>query len=189
MASLIFPLNSKKVKWSSEVAQTWTVNEQTSASGKRRALSYQTLPSWNFKLTFPALSAKERDNLFAFYSRCKGSLIPFYYKDSESYKAEDLTLAKNTDGSFQLVANMHGQQEPVEYADNLKVYVDGTLQSESAYKLDNGAVVFSTAPASTSKVTASYEYYWKVCFADSKLTIKQVFDDVFSVQMNLKVVR
>lgn len=187
--ALLFPINPKRVKWSSEVTQSWTVNEQTSASGKRRAMSYQTLPAWQFNLEFPALTAEERDKLFAFYSRCKGSLLPFFYKDAESYKADKLRLAQNTDGSFQLVAYMHGQQEPIEYADNLTVYVDDTEQDASTYTLDNGAIVFSSVPASTSTVTASYEYYWKVCFSESKITLKQIFKDIFSASVKLKVVR
>ena len=187
MAEIIFPLDAHKVKWESSITQSWSVEEQTSASGKRRALTYQSLPAWQFDIEFPALSLAERDTLLAFYSRVQGSLIPFYYKDTESYKAENLQLPKNTDGSYQLVANMHGQQEPVMYADLLKVYVDGVLQDTSAYKLDRGAIVFTTAP--TGKVTASYEYYWRVCFATSALAIDQVFKDVFDVSLSLKVVR
>ncbi len=189
MASLIFPLDTRKVKWTSSVDQSWTVNEQVSASGKRRAISYQSLPSWTFSIDFSYLTSKEKDQLFAFYTRVKGQLVPFFYKDAENYKVENLTLIKNTDGTYQLVANMHGQQEPVYYADNIKVYVDGKEQSASAYTLDNGAIKFTTAPASTAKVTASYEYYWKVVFNKSKLTIKQLFKNAFSVSLSLRVVR
>ncbi len=189
MSELLFPLDARKVEWTSEVDQSWTVNEQTSASGKRRAISSQTLPAWEFSLSFPLLSAEEKDTLLAFCTRVKGSLIPFYYKDAESYKATKLTLPKNTDGTYQLVANMHGQQEPVYYVDQLHVYVDGTEQDATAYTVDRGAIKFSTAPASTAVVTASYEWYWKVCFADSKLKVSQIFQDLFSIDVDLKVVR
>ena len=163
--ALLFPINPKRVKWSSEVTQSWTVNEQTSASGKRRAMSYQTLPAWQFNLEFPALT------------------------DAESYKADKLRLAQNTDGSFQLVAYMHGQQEPIEYADMLSVYVDDVLQDASSYTVDRGAIVFTTQPDAKVAVTASYEYYWKVCFSDSKITLKQLYKDIFSASVKLKVVR
>ena len=189
LASLIFPLDARKVKWSSSVDQSWDVNEQVSASGKRRAISYQSLPSWAFSIEFPYLTAAEKDQLFAFYTRVKGQLVPFFYKDAENYKVENLKLIKNTDGTYQLVANMHGQQEPVEYADKLTVYVDGKEQSASSYSLDRGAVKFTTAPASTAIVTASYEYYWKVVFNKNKLTVKQLFKNAFSVSLSLKVVR
>ena len=55
--------------------------------------------------------------------------------------------------------------------------------------MDRGAIKFTTAPKDTQKVTASYEWYWKVCFSDSKLKAKQIFQDLFSVDVNLKVVR
>nr|DAJ41606.1 MAG TPA: protein of unknown function (DUF4183) [Caudoviricetes sp.] len=84
---------------------------------------------------------------------------------------------------------MHGQQEPVYYADKLTVYVDGVAQGESTYKLDNGAIVFTTAPASTAKVTADYEYWWRVVFNDTTLNITQVFENLFTASFGLKVVR
>ncbi len=171
------------------MVQEWDITEQEAASGKRRAITSQTLPAWQFSISFPALSAYEKDDLLAFYSRVKGSLIPFFYKDAENYHCEGVTLAKNTDGSYQLAVNMHGQQEPAYYADNMTVYVDGTAQAAGAYSLDNGAIVFKTAPASTAKVTATYDYYWKVVFGKSKLTIKQKFNNLFECSLTLKVVR
>lgn len=189
MANIFFPLDARKVSWETETEQSWDVNEQESASGRRRAMTYQALPGWTFTLTFPGLTSEEKDDLFAFFARAKGSLTPFYYKDAENYKCENVVLAKNADGSYQLVANMHGQQEPVYYADNLHVYVDGVEQGDTSYKLDRGAVVFTNAPADTAKVTASYEYYWYVKFAESKLQIKQRFDNIFQGSLSLEVVR
>lgn len=189
MANIFFPLDARKVSWETETDQSWDVNEQESASRRRRALTYQALPGWTFTITFPGLTSEEKDDLFAFFARTKGSLTPFYYKDAENYKCENVTLAKNTDGSYQLVADMHGQQEPVYYADNLHVYVDGVEQEDTSYTLDCGAIVFTNAPADTAKVTASYEYYWYVKFAKTKLQVKQKFDNVFQVSLSLEVVR
>lgn len=189
MANIFFPLDARKVSWETETDQSWDVNEQESASRRRRALTYQALPGWTFTITFPGLTSEEKDDLFAFFARTKGSLTPFYYKDAENYKCENVTLAKNTDGSYQLVADMHGQQEPVYYADNLHVYVDGVELGDTSYTLDCGAIVFTNAPADTAKVTASYEYYWYVKFAKTKLQVKQKFDNVFQVSLSLEVVR
>lgn len=189
MANIFFPLDARKVSWETETDQSWDVNEQESASRRRRALTYQALPGWTFTITFPGLTSEEKDDLFAFFARTKGSLTPFYYKDAENYKCENVTLAKNTDGSYQLVADMHGQQEPVYYADNLHVYVDGVEQGDTSYTLDCGAIVFTNAHADTAKVTASYEYYWYVKFAKTKLQVKQKFDNVFQVSLSLEVVR
>lgn len=189
MSNYFFPLDARRVKWSSEVVQQWDVTEQEAASGKRRAITSQTLPAWEFSIAFPALSTEEKDKLLAFYSQCKGSLIPFYYKDAEFYECEEVILPQNTDGSYQLVANMQAQQEPIYCADNLTVYVDGELRRASSYTIDRGAVVFNPAIASTAKVTATYEYYWKVVFEKSKLTIKQKFSNLFECSLTLKVVR
>ena len=189
MSTILFPLNARRVKWDSTVEQDWTVNEQTSASGKSRTQTSQSLPAWVFTITFPALSSEERNKLFAFFTRVKGSTLPFFYKDAEDYKAEKVTLPKNTDGTYQLVAWMNGQQEPIYYADSLTVYVDGTAQDSTAYTVSDGAITFTTAPASTAKVTATYEYWWKVRFSKSKLQIKQRAKNLFQCEMSLKVVR
>lgn len=152
-------------------------------------MTYQALPGWTFTITFPGLTSEEKDDLFAFFAMVKGSLTPFYYKDAENYKCKNVVLAKNSDGSYQLVASIHGQQEPIYYADNLHVYVDGVEQGDTSYTLDCGAIVFTNAPADTAKVTASYEYYWYVKFAKTKLQVKQKFDNVFQVSLSLEVVR
>lgn len=189
MAVIFFPIDAKRVQWDAETDQHWDVNEQKSASGKRKALTYQTLPGWTFSITFPALSAEEKDKILSFFSKVKGSLIPFFYKDAENYKCENVILGKNTDGSYQLVANMNGQREPIYYADEIHVYVDGIEQENDSFTVDRGAIVFTNAPASTAKVTASYEYYWKVVFAKSKIQIKQRFENIFKVSISLEVVR
>lgn len=187
MATLFFPLNAKRVKWNSQIEQSWDINEQETASGKRRTLTYQALPSWRFAIDFPMISAAEKDKLLEFYATCKGSMIPFFYKDSENYKCEKVILGRNQDGSYQLLSKIGHWQEAVEFADKITVYVDGTENTD--YKLDRGAIVFTNKPAETAKVTASYEYYWKVCFAKSKISIKQKFNDFFECAIALKVVR
>lgn len=189
MANIFFPLDARKVSWETETDQSWEVFDQESYNGQRRAMTYQTLPGWTFTITFPGLTSEEKDDLFAFFARVKGSLIPFFYKDAENYKCENVPLAKSTDGSYQLVAIMHGWREPIYYADKLHVYVDGVEQDDTSYKLDRGAIVFTNVPADTAKVTASYEYYWYVKFAKSKLHIKQRFDNIFQVSLSLEVVR
>ena len=189
MANLLFPLNARRVKWSSQVEDDWDVAEQTTASGKRRAITSQTLPGWQFTIDFPALTAEEKDTLFAFRSRVKGPLIPFFYKDAENYHCEKVRLARNGDGSYQLTANMHGQQEPTYYADKLTVWVDGAERTAQEYTLDRGAIVFNHPPNTGDVVTATYDYWWKVVFAKKSITVKQKFVNLFECSIALKVVR
>ena len=69
MSNILFPINARRVKWDPTVEQDWDVNEQTSASGKSRTMTNQSLPGWVFTITFPALSSEERNKLFAFFTR------------------------------------------------------------------------------------------------------------------------
>lgn len=189
MANLLFPLNARRVKWTSQVEDSWDVTEQKSASGKRRAITSQTRPGWQFTIDFPALTAEERDTLFAFRSRVKGSLIPFFYKDAESYHCEKLRLARHSDGSYQLVANMHGQQEITYYADKLTVWVNGAERTAQEYAIDRGAIVFNQPPSANAVVTATYDYWWQVVFAKKSISVKQKFVNLFECSIVLVVVR
>lgn len=189
MANLLFPLNARRVKWTSQVEDSWDVTEQKSVSGKRRAITSQTLPGWQFTIDFPALTAEEKDTLFAFRARVKGTLIPFFYKDAENYHCEKLRLARNSDGSYQLTANMHGQQEPTYYADKLTVWVNGAERTAQEYTLDRGAIVFNQPPSADAVVTATYDYWWKVVFAKKSIPVKQKFVNLFECSIVLVVVR
>ena len=77
--------------------------------------------------------------------------------------------------------------QPAQYVENVKVYVDGTLQAENTYKISDGLIKFDTAPATTSVVTAEYDYYWKVMLSDDGVEIEQTYNN-FNNTESIKMV-
>lgn len=182
MANLFFPIDSSLVAWKSKISQGWDVSEEKAASGRRRTLCQQKLPGWTIEVNFPELTHEEQAALLGFYARCKGSWNSFLYKDYTYCEVKGQQLGKGADGDYQCIIPFDGYVEPAEYVDNLVVYVDG--KKITNYTVANGKIKLTT----NGVVTADYEYYWRVCF-DKKLSITNVFMDVYSASLSLRVVR
>lgn len=179
---LYFPLNDKGLSWETTIQQTWEVVEQKSASGRRRTLCQQTLPGWQINVSYPMITKAERDTLLGFYAQCRGKFESFFFSDPEQFHIEKQALVKGTDGKYQLLSSYGGYVEPVEKVKDLKVFVNG-VETQN-FTESNGKITVSTS----GTVTASYDYYWKVCFTNN-LSISQKFADYYSVSLALEVVR
>lgn len=179
---LYFPLNDKGISWETTIQQTWEVVEQKSASGRRRTLCQQTLPGWRINVSYPMITKTERDALLGFYAQCRGKFQSFFFSDPEQCHMEKQLLTKGADGKYQLISSYGGYVEPVEKVKDLKVFVDGT--EVTSFTESAGKISLNTS----GTVTASYDYYWKVCFGNN-LSIVQKFADYYSVALSLEVVR
>ncbi len=186
MAVRIFPLSAGKTAWSSTKAQSWSVTEASSASGRRRAICNQLYPKYTFSITFNVLTDVELAMLTGFYALSKGALLPFYYKDAVDYHVEKQQLAANS-GIYQCVIKSGDYVEPCYCVENLHVFVDGTEIIN--YTESNGAITVSASILGTSSVvTATYDYYWHVRF-DGDLSVMQVLTDINKVNLKLVTVR
>lgn len=184
MSERFFPLSSGKAAWESSIAQTWAVTEKKTASGKRRAISSQLYPSYTFSVDF-TLNDAEISQLAGFYARCKGGLLPFWYKDFGAH-AEMQELACDAGGAYQCVSITGGYVEACRKVDNLRVYVDGTETLD--YSESGGLITLSAGTEVHRSVCASYDYYRYVKFAD-ELSVKQLAPDINSVSLKLESVR
>lgn len=182
MSDLIFPLGNK-ISWDTKISQTWDVAEQKSASGRRRTLCQQTLPGWTIEVSYPNLTKAERDTLLGFYAQCKGKFNAFYFRDDEICQVTDLSLTKGTDNKWQCVIPYGDFNEPAEKVTDLVVKVNGNVTT--VYNETKGKIAVY---GNVRTVTASYKWYWKVCFA-SGLSISQKFADYYAANLKLEVVR
>ena len=182
MTSLMFPLDNAKVSWDTKFTQSWDIAEQKTASGRRRTLCQQTLPAWVINVTYPMLTKAEKDALLGFYAQCKGKFMSFWYKDAEEHFVRWLDLEKGSDGTYQCLINYGGFTEPALKVDDLKVFVDGICTYN--FTEQNGKITINT----TGAVSASYDYYWRVCFGVS-ISISQKFQDFYTANIKLEVVR
>lgn len=184
MSERFFPLSSGKAAWESSIAQTWAVTEKKTVSGKRRAISSQLYPSYTFSVDF-TLNDAEISQLAGFYARCKGGLLPFWYKDFGAH-AEMQELACDAGGAYQCVSITGGYVEACRKVDNLRVYVDGTETLD--YSESGGLITLSAGTEAHRSVCASYDYYRYVKFA-GELSVKQLAPDINSVSLKLESVR
>ena len=119
-----------------------------------------------------------------FYAKCKGTLLPFFYKDYGA-RVELQELSRDESGKYQLFIKNGGYVLPCEKADNVSVYVDDKETAD--FTLDGDIL---TVPAATAKsvVMASFDYYWRVRFSDT-LSVTQNFENVNNVNLKLVTVR
>ena len=184
MAERFFPLEAGSAAWNSSVSQAWEVTQTETASGRRRAICSQLYPKLSFNVSFTALDDKNLSLLIGFYAKCKGTLLPFFYKDYGA-RVELQELSRDESGKYQLFIKNGGYVLPCEKADNVSVYIDDKETAD--FTLDGDIL---TVPAATAKsvVMASFDYYWRVRFSDT-LSVTQTFADVNNVNLKLVTVR
>lgn len=188
MAVTIFPTDLK-LDYDSTKAQSWTVTVKTHGSGSVRSQTNQLYPTWTVKTKVNYLTDAEARTLQGFIALTKGGTEPFFWLDPEDHEETGTTLPMVSSGLYQLVMTQGSYVEPVDYADNITVYVDGTKQSASDYTLtSSGGIKFTTAPALTAKVTADYRYYFHMYIPAGKISVSHEYDnfnrtDSFTMQV------
>lgn len=179
-----FP-NIRRFAWKSKKTQKWNTTTQRSASGMERTLTTQFYPAWSIEASYPALTDDEARQLQGFVALQKGAHEPFFWLDPEDYQATNQVLAPISDTYYQAVMVQGGYVEPVEYIENVTVYVGGAVVTN--YVINDGIIQFASAPS--GEVTADYTYYWKVKLTDDGIGIERVFDNVNKCSFKLEVVR
>lgn len=182
----IFPLEMGSEAWNSGITQEWDVAEAKAASGRRRTLVTQTLPGLAFDVKYNALTKAQRDSLVGFYAQMKGGFNSFWWMDYSHHHADRQTLTAGTDSKYQCLIVDGNFAENAEKVANLNVFINGTETTN--FTESGGKITIAAVVPSGAVVTATYDYYYKVAFAD-KLTIKEKFIGIYEVSVKLKVVR
>lgn len=184
-----FPINPNKASWDTSVTQEWEVEEARAVSGRRRTLVQQSYPSWTFSLKFPHLNKQQVDDLLGFYAKMRGKWGSFFYKDCENHHIENGELLKQGD-KYYCRTNLTTMYEPCHYVENLRVFVDG--KETTRFTEENGVITLDTYGIidfdENGVVTATYDYYYLVSFGKD-LKMSQIFNDLYSVNIELSVVR
>lgn len=180
-----FP-NNRKFAWDSSKSQKWNTAIQRAGSGMTRTMTSQFYPAWTIKASYPGLTDDEARELQGFVSLCKGSHEPVWWLDPEDYEVKGLQIPAINSTQYQAVMQQGGFVEPVEYIDNVTVYVNGVAQT-SGFSVADGVITFSTAPSGI--VTADYRYYWKMMFVDDGISIQRIYKNINKATIKLEVVR
>lgn len=159
----------------SSKSQKWNTTIEKAGSGRMRSNTNQLLPSWSISVKFGILSDADAKTIMGFIALLKGAHRPFFWLDPEDYQETGIQLAKISLDTYQCVMKLGNYVEAVEKVDQLKVYVDGVLQSSNAYTVNGGVILFKEALASDAIVTADYRYYWLVHLPADGITMNHVF--------------
>lgn len=125
------------------------------------------------------------DEVYEFYKARFGSWDSFWIKNPNSHeiKNEDVGDGDGNNKIFYL------DNYPAD-SNNMSIYFNGVLQ-ESGYVFLNDAVnsvskiTFTSAPSLGIKITATYDFYIIVRFAEDTLTRKQYARRLFQTGINL----
>lgn len=186
MALKKFP-NIRRFAWESTKTEKWNTTIQRTASGRLRTMTNQLYPAWTIEASYNVITDEEARQLLGFVASLKGSSEPFLWLDPEDYEEKGQQLAQIDGVSYQAVMRQGDHLEPVEYIEDVKVYIDGILQGSGTYTVAAGIVKFKTTPAGI--VTADYTYYWKVILSGDQLKIEKIFKDANKASITMEVAR
>lgn len=186
MALKKFP-NIRRFAWESTKTEKWNTTIQHTASGRLRTMTNQLYPAWTIEASYNVITDEEARQLLGFVASLKGSSEPFLWLDPEDYEEKGQQLAQIDGVSYQAVMRQGDHLEPVEYIEDVKVYIDGILQGSGTYTVAAGIVKFKTTPAGI--VTADYTYYWKVILSGDQLKIEKIFKDANKASITMEVAR
>ena len=170
-----------------EMTPVWNTKVKTSASGRRRATQYYSIPIWDYKIDLEVLRHRlnndEVAGLFECFNTCQGQQGAFLYYDSNfnAVQAEFIATADGVETSYQLSRSINTWTEPIYAPFGVSLYGDGTLISPSLYTVgDLGVVTFMSAPTMGAALTWSGSYFMLCAFTADRLPIKQIQPGLWS---------
>lgn len=186
MSNAIFP-TLPGLAWGIFKTPTWKTAIQQSVSGKEVRTSYRSVPIWKFSLTYEFLRGgngrTELQQLIAFFNLRKGSFDSFLLRDSSDNvaTAQQFAVGDGVKKSFVLLHSIGGWVEPVGFATNVAVSVNGTpVASPAQFSAADGInVVFVTAPAAGAILTWSGDFYYRVRFTKDEMEFEQFMKDLW----------
>ncbi|MDD3157661.1 DUF2460 domain-containing protein [Anaeromusa sp.] len=164
----VFP-EIKTMEWNNKKTPSYDVVVQQSGSKRRKTMVTHAYPEWTLECSFTALDRKQIDKIYGFYCAQSGGAKPFLWFDMEDNKQVGIkAVGDGVTEEFQLYRSLGGLfYEPVRdiVANSLVLWLGSSLAT--GYTLENGKVIFGTAPAAGTIVTADFRYYWRVAFDDA----------------------
>lgn len=184
--ALFFPISTGRAGWDYIENFDYQVVTETVASGARRSVCSQILPRKQFTYNFRGLTKEEKDLLFGFYCRCKGSYECFYMKDFEHSQVIGQTLIKENDVYQCLIPN-GDFQEKAYFVENVIVYINNERYNNFTL-IDNCKISLRGLDVLPQNITADYEYYNLVHFT-SNIQITQVARDWYNCSFTVEMER
>ncbi len=183
--------------------QGWSIHKRPAfativashVSGREvRDALYQN-PIWQFELTFdglasdsasyPGLGAQSLQSLLGLFLQCQGQFGTFLYTDptDNAIAAQNFATGDGSTTSFTFARTLGGFLEPVGWVTSVsQVTVDGVAQSSGWLLATPNSLVFTTAPASSALIGASFAYAFQCRFDDDAADFEQFMQNLWTLQ-------
>ena len=171
MSLLVFP-QLPTMEWNSTKKQKWNTKIQKSGSGRRKSLALWSYPEWEIRCSYKALNPDHIEDAAGFCAQVRGQHQPFLWLDPEDYRQTGVRIGVGAGAQtqFYLIRNLANRYvEPVTdvVPGTLTVYEDGVPVS---FVMGDDGLIILQAPAVTgAAITASFDYYWRVAFANDDI--------------------
>jgi uncharacterized protein (TIGR02217 family) len=188
--------------WSVHKKPLMASRATTASSGRDCQLACCVYPRWAFTLSYggsnswlreqtqnivpdPTLSGfTELEQLSGLFLACKASYGEFYYDDpdDDSRTNQAVGVGNGVQTVFPLYYSWgSGPFTPAFYAPVTgintldEVYINGVAQDPATYGVDatNTMLVFTSPPANTDVITASFHFYFRCRFLDDTMEFSQ----------------
>jgi uncharacterized protein (TIGR02217 family) len=171
---------------------------QRGISGRELRLTFQPVPTWQFKLTYevladpfdtrqvgwPGTTLNELRTIMGFFLDQQGSLSPFFFEDptDNSATGQVIGVGNGITSQFQLVRTMNSFNEPIVAPKHVSnIYLNGAPTNDYTVGL-NGIVDFVLTPASGVVITADFTYFFFCRFADDTLSFENFMYQLWSLK-------
>lgn len=149
--------------------------------------STQVYPLWTieYKMNF-ALGSEQQSSVYqymlSFYLQMGGQLSDFFYEDpNDNYvSGAKFGTGDGTTTAFQLVRPIGAFNDIVQNLNGTPtIYIAGTASTALTVGA-TGIVTFTTAPASGAALSWTGKYFYRVRFADAKMSFEQMMNQLWS---------
>jgi uncharacterized protein (TIGR02217 family) len=179
MSNEVFPVLSG-LSFGTERKYAFETEVQKNVSGRevRQAMRAYPIRSWLLRYEFlrQNLSRTEFSTLLGFFLRHKGRFDTFLFEDIADKTVTDAPIGTGNGSrtAWQLVRPLGGFAEPI-YSPNTmtQVKVNGTPTTAYTVNAATGVITFTSAPANTHAILASFTYYWRVRFDDDVANFRE----------------
>lgn len=161
------------MRWPVKRTPSWATTIRTAKSGREVRSAGFSYPVWRIELAYDVLTPDDYRALIGFFNARRGGWQAFLFRDPEDCQvtAEAFATGDGATLQFQLGRSLGGAWEPVYAADNVIVTVNGQPAAASVDAL--ARVTFAAPPAAGDQLCWSGRYWWRVRFADDKLSFEQ----------------
>lgn len=173
----------------------FSTGKHVASSGVSVRTAYQQYPIWEFEFTYEFISddrsagTSSLQSLMGFFLSRQGGFDTFLYKDTQntdySVTGGQLAIADGVTTQFPFVRTLGGFAEKVGQVDNglpINIYLNGVLQSSGYTITMPNNVVFTTAPAAGTVITADFEFFFNVVFQEDHADFKRFADKLWNLQ-------